>query len=146
VTGGIRALAAFFLFGATASGISFITLAFPGGPLDTLWRVNPRGHVALRNAGAGAIVLMAVVCGVCALTAWGLWRRARWGYRLAVAMLALNLLGDTMNAFVLGDRRTLIGLPVGALLIAYLLSPRVRATFHPHATPRGAAPPSARRG
>lgn len=128
---GVRALSAFFVFGACASGVSLITLLFPGGPLDALWRVNPRGHAALHGAGAWGMILMAIVCLVCVLTARGLWIGARWGRWLALAMLSLNLAGDTVNALVLGDLRTLIGLPVGGALIAYLLSRRVRAVFRP---------------
>jgi len=128
---GVRALSGFFVFGACASGISFITLLFPGGPLDVLWRVNPRGHAALGGAGAWGIVLMAIVCTVCSLTARGLWIGARWGWWLALAMLSLNLAGDVGNALVIGDLRTLIGLPVGGALIAYLLSRRVREAFRP---------------
>jgi hypothetical protein len=110
---GVRALSGFFVFGACGSGISFVTLLFPGGPLDALWRVNPRGHAALGGAGPWGIILMAVVCVVCSLTARGLWIGARWGWWLALAMLSLNLAGDVVNAFVLGDLRTLIGLPIG---------------------------------
>jgi hypothetical protein len=129
IPGGVRALSGFFVFGACASGISLVTLLFPGGPLDVLWRVNPRGHAALQGAGAWGMVLMAAVLLVCALTARGLWIAAPWGRWLALAMLSLNLAGDAVNAIVLGDPRTLIGLPVGGALIAYLLSPRVRAVF-----------------
>jgi hypothetical protein len=128
---GVRALSGFFVFGACASGISFITLLFPGGPLDALWRVNPRGHDALHGAGGWGIILMAAVCVVCAATARGLWTGARWGWWMALAMLSLNLAGDVVNAVALGDLRTLIGLPVGGALIAYLLSRRVRAAFRP---------------
>jgi hypothetical protein len=41
----------------------------------------------------------------------------------------VNLIGDAGNAAVRGDLRTLIGLPIGGALIAYLLSPRVRRQF-----------------
>jgi hypothetical protein len=125
----VRALAAFFIFGTCASGFSFLTLLAPGTALDVLWRVNPTGHSALRQAAEWGIALMGIVSLVCALTARGLWLRRRWGYRLAIAMLAANLLGDVFNAFVLGDRRTLIGLPIAGALIAYLLTPAVRSVF-----------------
>jgi hypothetical protein len=46
-----------------------------------------------------------------------------------LALLAVNLLGDATNAFVRGDLRTLIGLPIGGALIVYLLSSRVRGQF-----------------
>lgn len=126
----VRALSVFFGFGAFASGFSFLTLLFPGGPLDVLWRVNPTSHAALREAGAMGVVLMAVVCVVCALTARGLWLRRRWGHRLALAMLVINLTADLLNGLLLRDYRTLVGLPVAGAMIACLLSPSVRAVFH----------------
>ena len=117
-------------FGAVASGIACITLAFPGTFLDMVWRINPRGHAGLMSLGTWAVILMAAVCGACVLASRGIWTRAAWGHRLAVGLLALNAAADTVNAFVLGDRRTLVGLPVAAALIAYLLSPDVRGEFH----------------
>jgi hypothetical protein len=39
------------------------------------------------------------------------------------------LIGDAVNAVVLGDLRTLIGVPIAASLIAYLLSPGVATVF-----------------
>jgi len=79
--------------------------------------------------GAWAIVLMVAVAAGCACSAWGLWIRARWGHRLAVALLVVNLVGDATNALMRGDLRTLIGLPIGIALIAYLLSAGVRGQF-----------------
>jgi hypothetical protein len=43
--------------------------------------------------------------------------------------VAVNLVGDTTNALVRGDLRTLVGLPIGGALIAYLLSAGVRSEF-----------------
>jgi len=126
---GLDALAAFFAFGAGASGLSVVTLLWPGSPLDVVWRVNPDGHAALLRAGGWAILLMLAVCVACAATARGLWARRQWGRTLAIAMLAVNLLSDLFNAAMLGDRRTLVGVPIAVLLIAYLLAPRTRAVF-----------------
>ena len=41
----------------------------------------------------------------------------------------MNVIGDATTAFVRGDLRTLIGLPIGGALIAYLLSAGVRRQF-----------------
>jgi uncharacterized membrane protein (DUF2068 family) len=79
--------------------------------------------------GTWAIVLMVLVAAACAGTAVGLWTRQRWGHRLAVVGLSINLLGDTLNALVRGDWRTLIGLPIGGAILVYLLSYRVREWF-----------------
>jgi hypothetical protein len=37
--------------------------------------------------------------------------------------------GDLLNAFLRGDWRTLIGLPIGAAMLTYLLSRRIRGWF-----------------
>ena len=39
----------------------------------------------------------------------------------AIAILGINILGDTVNAVVAHDWRTLIGLPIGGAMIIYLL-------------------------
>jgi hypothetical protein len=50
------------------------------------------------------MVLVAVACAGAAI---GLWIRGRWGQRLAVGILTINLLGDTLNAVLRGDWRAL---------------------------------------
>jgi hypothetical protein len=128
---GLLALSGFFLFGTIVSGLTALALLTPGGPLDPMWRINPRAQVAFHSMGGWAVMLMAAVCTACGLCAYGLWARRRWGHRLAVAVLAVNLVGDALNALLLHDPRTLIGLPIGGLLIAYLLSPRLKRQFDP---------------
>jgi len=43
-----------------------------------------------------------------------------------LGILIVNLIGDSLNALLRHDRRTLIGLPIGGAMIAYLLSVRRR--------------------
>lgn len=74
--------------------------------------------------GDWAILLMMIVCGACAIAARGLWRLGRGGYWAAVVILTMNLLGDTGNALVLHDWRTLIGLPIGGFMLWYLIRKR----------------------
>ena len=73
------------------------------------------------------MLLMAAVCVACATAATGLWRCQRWGLWTAIVILAINLVGDTMNTTVAHDRRTLVGLPIAGLMIVYLF--RKRALF-----------------
>ena len=126
---GVLALGAFFAFGALMSLLSAISLLFPGGPLEPMWRLNPDAHRGLAALGAWAILLMAGVSMACAASAIGLWVRAAWGRRLALGVLTANLIGDLLGALIRHDARTLIGLPIGGGLIAYLLSARVRHLF-----------------
>ncbi|HKW75562.1 MAG TPA: hypothetical protein VJN64_08555 [Terriglobales bacterium] len=121
---GVSLTSLFFLFGVVASGLSFLMLLFPGTPLDVLWHLNPRARESFLGMGSTAVLLMFAVCAACAVAAVGLWRCRRWGYWTAVSMLAINLIGDTINAFLLQDWRTLIGLPIAGLMIGYLLRQR----------------------
>ena len=68
-----------------------------------------------------ALVLMLCVAAACALAAIGLWNRTQWGYRLAIAVLFVNIVGDLGNAIIRGDLRTLIGIPIAAAMIGYLV-------------------------
>ncbi len=121
---GVSAISVFFTFGAIMSGLAAVMLLFPGGPLDSLWRLNPHAHEGFATLGMLAALLMATVCVACATGAFGLWHLKRWGLLTAIAILIINLAGDTANAFLTHDRRTLIGLPIGAAMIVYLLARR----------------------
>lgn len=83
--------------------------------------------------GLWAVLLMSMVCVACAAAALGLWHRQHWGYWTAISILGINLLGDTFNAFFLREWRTLIGLPIATLMIAYLF--RNRMAFGPKKPP-----------
>jgi len=126
---GVRALAAFFVFGACMSLLAFVGLLFPGAVLEPMWQLNPRARETFVRMGPWALVLLGVVGTTCALSASGLLARSSWGYRLALAVLTVNLVGDTANAILRDDPRTLIGLPIGGLLIAYLLRPKIKDLF-----------------
>ena len=136
---GLAALAAFFGAGALISGVTAVALAFPGSRLEPMWRLNPAARVEFARLDGWAVALMLAVALACAAAASGLWTRRRWGQRVAVGLLGCNLLGDLLNAVVRGDRRTLIGLPIGGAMLVYLLSRRVSDHFRPPADSR---PPS----
>jgi hypothetical protein len=106
------------------SGLAATMLLFPGSALDELWRVNPHAREGFTAMGAWAVLLMSVVCLACATAAIGLWRCARSGYFTALTILGINLTGDSLNAVMLHDWRTLIGLPVGGLMIWFLVKNR----------------------
>ena len=104
-------------------GLTIALLLFPGTPLDKLWRLNSEAHSAFQNIGAWAIATMLVVGVACGFAAIGLWRGALWGTRIAVVILAVNTIGDLGNVFLRHDYRALIGLPVAAAMIFWLVRP-----------------------
>lgn len=122
-------MSGFFALGAVIATLTAIALFFPASPLEPMWRLNPKAHVAFLGMGRWAIALMLVVATSCALSAAGLWMGGLWGHRLALVLLAVNLAGDVANALLRGDLRTLVGIPIAAALIAYLLSAGVRRHF-----------------
>ena len=121
---GVTGLCVFFALGVCACVTAGALLFFPGSPLDAAWRINPRGHEGFVRMGPWAIVLLAAVSLGCSAAAIGLWRNATWGYRLAIVVLSVNLVGDAANAALGRDLRSLIGVPITVGLIAYLRSRR----------------------
>jgi len=112
----------FFASGALVCLVTVLALAFPGGFLESIWRLKPEARFEFLQIGRGlSIALMIIVGGACASSAIGLARNAEWGRRLAVAVLTINLIGDSLNALLRHDPRTLIGVPIGAFMIWYLL-------------------------
>jgi len=128
---GMKLLALFFAFGACMCALTIWLLLFPGGALDSLWRLNPEAHAAFQRIGGLLILLMVIVGVACALAAIGLARNAKWGRWLGILILAANLVGDLTNAFARHDLRTLIGVPIAGAMIFYL------AKLEPQMTKKG---------
>ncbi|MEO8200166.1 MAG: hypothetical protein ABI679_06580 [Gemmatimonadota bacterium] len=126
---GITALALFFAFGTLMSGIAALALAWPGGPLDIMWRANPAAREGFASIGPWAVLLMLVVGAGCAAAAYGLWRLHSWGRYLAMAVLAINMIGDTANAIVRKDLKTMAGVVIGGVFVGYLAKSSTKKAF-----------------
>jgi hypothetical protein len=59
----------------------------------------------------------------------GWFRRRLWGWKLAVAVIATQVLGDIFNLFRGEWFRGASGLVIAGALLLYLVSPRIRAEF-----------------
>jgi len=68
-----------------------------------------------------SILLMGLVGTACLLATIGLWRGLPWGIELAFAILGINMIGDIVAAWSRQDYRSLIGVPVAAGIIVYLI-------------------------
>lgn len=113
-------LVIFFAAGALICLVTMLALAFPGGFLEPIWQLKPEAREQFQKIGSASIALMAVVGAACGLAAVGLAKNAEWGRRIAIGVLAVNLVGDSLNALLRHDMKTLIGLPIGGLMIWYL--------------------------
>jgi hypothetical protein len=114
-------LVIFFAAGAFISLVVMLALVFPGSDLESVWRLKPEAQTQFQTIGRGAsAALMAIVATGCGFAAVGLARNTEWGRRLAIGILTINLIGDSLNA-LLRDAKTLIGLPIGGLMILFLV-------------------------
>lgn len=127
----ITALSIFFVAGAMISLAASISLLLPDSFLEPIWRLNPRAHENLSRLGPWAVLLLSSVSMLCAAAAIGLWRGSRWGYWLAVGLILTNLLGNAINVVLRTEPRAIVGVPIAAALLAYLMvSKKVRDFFN----------------
>src|SRR2546430_9611486 len=129
---GIILLVVFFGAGALICLVTMLALAFPGGFLESIWQLRPDARIEFQKLGHWSVLLMAVVGTACGLAALGLARQSGWGRRLAIGIFTVNLIGDSLNALLRHDPRTLIGLPIGGLMIWYLVRQRARQRCRPN--------------
>jgi hypothetical protein len=126
---GLVLLVGFFTFGAIVAGLTAVMLLAPGSWAEPVWRLKPTAQEDFRALGVGAVPLMVLVAVACAGAAVGLWRGRWWGYRLAVGVLGINLIGDVANALLRNDWRALIGVPIGGALLFYMMRSSTRDRF-----------------
>ena len=126
---GVTALSIFFLVATVITIFAAISLTFPNGFLEPIWKLNPRGRAGLGAIGMWAVLLFSGVGTACAVAAIGLWRGRWWGYYTATTVLAINFSGDLFNVISGTEPRAAIGIPIVVLIIVYLSRPRVRLFF-----------------
>lgn len=102
--------------------LTIVLLLFPGTRLNAIWGLNPGARPAFESMGNIAILLMLMVGLACGLAAIGLAHGAKWGCRVAIVILSVNLIGDLLGAFLRRDLRTLIGVPIAGAMIFYLVN------------------------
>jgi hypothetical protein len=127
---GITAVGIFLFFGAAMASIAGTTLTWPCTFLDRLWVLNPTAHKQLATFAKPAGILFLLLAAVLAMAGTGWLRHRLWGWRLAVAVIATQVLGDLINFFNGDYLRGGVGFSVATALLFYLLRPVVRAVFN----------------
>jgi len=126
---GFVAIGIFLFFGATMAGLAATTLLWRGTVLDRAWTLNPTAYRQLSPLGGKVGVLFLILSAALVLSGIGWFRRQLWGWRLAVAIIAIQVLGDIINLFRGDWLRGGTGVVIAGALLIYLLSPRIRAAF-----------------
>jgi len=129
VAPGFTATGIFLFFGAAMAGLAAITLLWRGTALDRVWTLNPIACKQLAPLGTSAAALFLMLGAALTIAGIGWFRRRLWGWRLAVVIVAIQVLGDAVNC-VRGDwLRGGVGIVIANALLLFLLRPRIRATF-----------------
>jgi hypothetical protein len=106
-------------------------LARPGSALDRIWNLNPRAHEELAPFGRVVGIPFLLLGATLAVASLGWFKRRRWGWQLAVAIIATQVLGDLVNIFRGDLLRGGIGFLIAGALLSYLLSAPQRPPDEP---------------
>ena len=128
-TSGFTAMGIFLFFGAVMSSLAATTLLCRGTVLDRLWALNPTAYKQLVPLG-GIVGILFLLLAVALTTAGiGWFRRRRLGWKLAVAIIATQVLGDVVNCLRGDFLRGGTGIIIAGALLLFLLRSKVKATF-----------------
>jgi hypothetical protein len=126
---GFTAVAVFLFFGSIMAGLAGTTLMWHGTTLDRAWKLNPTAYRELAPLGGKVAILFVLLSAALALSGIGWLRHKLWGWKLAVVIIATQLVGDILN-LVTGDViRGATGVVIAGALLMYIVSPRMRAEF-----------------
>jgi hypothetical protein len=126
---GFIAVGIFLIFAAIMACLAATTLLWRGTMLDRVWALNPTAHKQLAPLGGIVGIFFLLLGAVLAAAGIGWLRRRLWGWRLAVAIITAQVLGDVVNC-VRGDwLRGGVGVIIAGAVLLFLLQSRIRATF-----------------
>jgi hypothetical protein len=126
---GIGAVGVSLFFGATMALLAGTTLVWRGTILDGAWVVNAVAYARLARLGKTIGIPFLLLGAILVIAGIGWLRRRLWGWRLAVAVIATQVLGDLMNTFMGDVVRGGVGFVIAGALLFYLLRPEVRSAF-----------------
>jgi hypothetical protein len=125
----MTAIGVFLFFGAAMALLAGTTLIWRGTVLDRIWALNAGAYAQLAPYGKVIGVPFLGLSAALAVAGAGWFRRRVWGWRLAVAIIAMQVLGDLVNALMGQWVQGGVGVIVAGGLLFYLTRCRVRAAF-----------------
>ena len=111
------------------TGLAGTTLVWQGTALDRAWALNPRAYRELAPLGWKVGIPFLLVAATLLAAGVGWFRRRMWGWRLAVGLIAAQLVGNVVNLFLGRVAEGLTGFVIAAALLVYLLRRRVKSFF-----------------
>jgi hypothetical protein len=133
---GVTLMGILLAFGAAMGALAGALLIWPGSFLDRLWALNPVARVQLVPLGAWIGIPFLLLGATLALTCVLWFQRRLWGWRLAVGIIAAQVLGGLVHVLYGEVLQGLTGLAVSSALLFYLFRPHVKSLFAQPLPPR----------
>lgn len=111
------------------ASLAGFTLVWRGTALDRIWMLNLRAYRELSPLGRPVGFLFLSLAAVLAIGATGWLKRRRWGWRLAVLIIAAQILGDVVNICFGRIAQGATGVTLAGLLLLYITRRNIRASF-----------------
>jgi len=119
----------FLLLGCSMAVLAGTMLLWPRTALDRLWSLNPTAHKAFAPFGNSLGLLFYVLSIVLATAAVGWFKHRIWGWRLTIAIISTQAVGDFVNLIKGDSLRGCIGLLIAGSLLILLLRSNIRTMF-----------------
>jgi hypothetical protein len=126
---GMKVVGIFLFFGSLMAFLAGTTFLWQGTILDRMWVLNASAHDRLAPWGAVMGIFFLLLSATLLGAGVGWLRRRRWGWWLAVGIIATQVFGDLINVFLGDIVRGLTGFIIATALLFYLLRPPVRSAF-----------------
>jgi len=122
----------FLFFGSVMSLLAGATLIWQGTHLDHMWTLNAPAYKQLSSFGKTVGIPFLLFSAALAAAGVGWCGRRLWGWRLAVVIIATQVLGDFVSIFMGHFVRGAVGVTIASALLLYLFRPGVRSAFAAH--------------
>jgi hypothetical protein len=126
---GLTTFGVFLLLGGALAFLAAITLTRRGTVLGRVWALNPTGYKQLAPFGGKAGILFAILGVTLAAAAIGWFKKLLWAWRLAIAIIATQLVGNIINILLGRILEGAVGITASSALLFYLFRRHVRAVF-----------------
>ena len=111
------------------ASLAGVTLVWRGTTLDRIWELNPRAYRELAPLGKTPGILFLLLACILATAAVGWFRRRPLGWKLAVAIIVTQILGDFLNILRGHVVEGAVGVTIAGVFLYYLTRSKVRALF-----------------
>jgi hypothetical protein len=122
-------LGLFFAFATVICMAAAWSLLDPQSPAARMWAVKAHEYRELLALGPIAGIGFLALSAAMAAASIGSFAAKEWGWRLAVAIIAINAVGDAARALTGGLFEGIVGLAIAGTILRVLFRPRIRNAF-----------------